>query len=143
MALWPRIDFAFLCCRFLSLLRIVGVHSNSIRHECITNLLMGPVEQSFRLAKAASKVHLAPYAIDKFLLEGCRETRAGIRPSGILQDYVLGSSFLTFVFILMFWIRKKASRSIMAAFVENRREAPKRYRMTVGSGPESWPVFPR
>src|ERR1700756_4726595 len=24
MALWPRIDFAFLCCRFLSLLRIVG-----------------------------------------------------------------------------------------------------------------------
>jgi hypothetical protein len=69
MALWPRIDFAFLCCRFLSLLRIVGVHSNSIRHECITNLPMGPVEQSFRLAKAASKVHLARYAIDKFLLE--------------------------------------------------------------------------
>jgi hypothetical protein len=43
---------------------------------------MGPVEQSFRLAKAASKVHLARYAIDKFLLE----VAAKLAPGALVVD---------------------------------------------------------
>ena len=43
---------------------------------------MGPVERSFRLAKAASKVRLARYGIDKFLLE----VAAKLAPGALVVD---------------------------------------------------------